>query len=262
MKPMLVAENLRLNLSGREIFNIEHLTLDKGEVVALIGPNGAGKTSLLLTLALLQTPTEGTLLLDGQAAQNGNLLALRRRIALVFQEALLLDTTVRRNIMVALRIRGVSRHEASHRTEKWLKQFGIAHLAHRQARQLSGGEAQRTSLARAFAVEPEVLLLDEPFASLDYPTRKALLNELGELLKDMNMTTLFVTHDYTEIPCLARKVLVLHEGRILKSGTVHEIFGDWIMDRKTLAPWESDRDSCLKSVQPVSLVRPYPTEDN
>lgn len=239
MKPMLSAENLKLNLAGREIFSIDHLALEKGEVVALIGPNGAGKTSLLLTLALLHPPSQGTIRLEGQSAQDANLLALRRRIALVFQEALLLDTTVKKNITVALRIRGISRKEASLRADRWLEKFGIAHLANRRARELSGGEAQRTSLARAFAMEPEILFLDEPFASLDYPTRKALLNELGRLLKDMNMTTLFVTHDYTEIPFLARKVLVLHEGRIVKSGLIQDVFGEWIMQEKTLVPWES-----------------------
>jgi tungstate transport system ATP-binding protein len=160
-------------------------------------------------------------------------------MALVFQEALLFDTTVHRNIMIALRIRGITGKEASSRTEEWLDKFGILHLARRPARRLSGGEAQRASLARAFALKPEVLFLDEPFSALDYPTRKALLNEMGQLLQDMNMTTLFVTHDYTEIPYLASNVSVLFDGKIKKSGAVFEIFGEEIFEKGYLTPWEN-----------------------
>lgn len=238
MSPMIEAENLRLKLSGRDILAIGSVSLQRREVLALVGPNGSGKSSLLLTLALLQRPTEGRVIFDGIPAENGNLLKLRRRMAVVFQDALLLDTTVRANLAIPLRIRGFSRKEVAARTERWLRRFGIEHLARRPARDLSGGEAQRTSLARAFALEPEVLFLDEPFASLDYPTRKALLGDLGRILRDMNMTTLFVTHDYTEIPHLARQVAVLYEGRIIKSGPVREVFGDELLDRRVQVPWE------------------------
>jgi tungstate transport system ATP-binding protein len=238
MIPTLAAENLRLNRAGQEIFHIENLALHKGEVLALVGPNGAGKTSLLLTLALLQLPTSGNLAYNGVAAGNGNLLALRRRSAVVFQDALLLDTTVSRNVMIPLRIRGVPKDEAAERAKRWLDRFGIAHLATRKARRLSGGEAQRTSLARAFALEPEFLFLDEPLGALDYPTRKALLNELGQILRDMKMTTLFVTHDFTEIPYLASMVAVLYEGRIVKYGTVSEVFGEDLLESKVWTPWE------------------------
>lgn len=239
MSPLIAAESLRLSFSGREVFAIESFTLQRGQVLALVGPNGAGKSSLLLTLALLQQPTEGRISFDGTPAGNSNLLKLRRRMAVVFQEALLLDTTVRANITIPLRIRGFSRRDIAARADRWLWRFGIEHLARRPARTLSGGEAQRTSLARAFALEPEALFLDEPFASLDYPTRKALLGDLGPILQDMNMTTLFVTHDYTEIPYLAREVAVLFEGRIIKSGPVREVFGDELLDRRVFVPWET-----------------------
>ncbi len=105
--------------------------------------------------------------------------SLRRRMAVVFQDALLLDTTVFRNLTIPLRIRGVTARKQQSARRNGSNRFGIAHLADRKARQLSGGEAQRTSLARAFALEPEFLFLDEPLGALDYPTRKALLGELG-----------------------------------------------------------------------------------
>jgi tungstate transport system ATP-binding protein len=238
MTPSLVAENLALSRVGKEIFHIEKLTLHQGEVLALVGPNGAGKTSLLLTLALLQTPTAGAITFNGVAAMNGNVLSLRRRMAVVFQEALLLDSTVLRNVMIPLRIRGVPKDEAAERADKWLNRFGIAHLASQKARHLSGGEAQRTSLARAFALEPEFLFLDEPLGAVDYPTRMALLIELGQILKNTNMTTLFVTHDFTEIPYLASTVAVLFEGRLVKYGTVREVFGEELLESKIWTPWE------------------------
>jgi tungstate transport system ATP-binding protein len=238
LKSLLVATNLRRMNSTKEIFNIESFRLDRGETLALVGPNGAGKTTLLLTLALLQQPTSGIIELDGVAASPNNLLALRRRMAVVFQDSLLLDMSVRTNLTTALWIRGIPRKEALARTEKWLDVFGVAHLATRQARSLSGGEAQRTSLARAFALQPDLLFLDEPFAALDYPTRNALLKDLGQILKKMNMTTLFVTHDYTEIPFLADRTAVIYEGRILKCGSNLEIFGEEFFERKSWIPWE------------------------
>ena len=239
MTPILEARELRLAFSGREILNINHFGLKNGAVLALIGPNGSGKSSLLKALALIDPPTTGAIYFKGnQVYPNGDMLITRRRMALVFQEALLFDTSVYRNIMIALGIRGVRGKEASERAEKWLDRFGILHLARRSARKLSGGEAQRANLARAFALEPEVLFLDEPFSALDYPTRKTLLNEMGQLLKDMNMTTLFVTHDYTEIPYLSSDVCVLFDGKIKKSGTVQEIFGDEMFEKRLLAPWE------------------------
>jgi tungstate transport system ATP-binding protein len=238
VRPMLQAKDLYLAIKTREIFRVHDLTLNKGEVLAMVGPNGAGKSSLLLTLALLQPPTGGTLILDGQTASKRNLLELRRRMALVFQESLLLDTSVERNIRLPLRIRGINSREAARRTGEWLHRFGIADLAHRAARQLSGGEAQRTSLARAFAMEPEILFLDEPFSALAYPTRSALLVEVGQILKDTGCTTLFVTHDYSEIPYLAENTVVLYEGQIIKRGLVAEIFGPEIFQKKMWAPWE------------------------
>jgi tungstate transport system ATP-binding protein len=234
---LLEARDLSLSLSGREIFSIERLTLEEGETLAIIGPNGAGKSSLLNTLALLQAPTRGKILIDGEVAANGNTLAMRRRMAVVFQDAMLLDFSVEQNLTLALRIRGISRKEAAIRAEHWLTRFGVVHLARQAARSLSGGEAQRTSLARAFALEPEILMLDEPFGALDYPTRKTLVQDLAGIMKEMNTTTLFVTHDFGEIPLLASRVAVLHNGKIIQDGSIQEVFGDCVNLTFRL-PWE------------------------
>ena len=236
--PALAVKDLRLVRGGKQILSIDELTIDRGEVLAVVGPNGAGKTSLLQTLAMLQPPSSGSITLGGELVNKRNLPAFRRRTASVFQEALLLDMTVERNIAIGLRIRGVAAREAKSRARIWLERFGISHLAARSARHLSGGEAQRASLARAFALEPEILFLDEPFAALDYPTHKSLLSDMGRLLAQMSLTTLFVTHDYTEIPYLASRAAVLFDGSIIKSGPIRDVFGDELLDRKLRAPWE------------------------
>lgn len=239
MVPLLVAKNLQRTNSQRPIFSVEYFSIDRGETIALVGPNGAGKTTFLLTLALLHPAESGTIELDGVPAGPTNCLALRRRMAVVFQDSLLLDMSVLSNLTTALRIRKVPRKEALSRAGKWLDVFGIGRLANRQARALSGGEAQRTSLARAFALEPDLLFLDEPFAALDYPTRNSLLQELGRILKGMNTTALFVTHDYTEIPFLAERTAVMFDGRIVKVGSNQEIFGEDFLERKSWIPWAS-----------------------
>ncbi len=238
MRNALQVTNLRLIRQGKEILNIEEFCVETGETLAVVGPNGAGKSSLLAVLALLERPTSGRMELFGEAVENGNLLNLRRKMALVFQEPLLLDTTVLRNVTLPLRMRGIPKREAAARAEGWLERFGVSHLARRSILHLSGGEAQRTSLARAFALEPQILFLDEPFSALDYPTRKALLSELGPLLKEMRPTTIFVTHDYSEIPHLTENVAVLFEGKILRRGNVRDVFGREFLDRPMPVPWE------------------------
>jgi tungstate transport system ATP-binding protein len=237
-RPLLEARDLTLTLSGREIFSIERLALDRGETLAIVGPNGAGKSSLLNTLALLQAPSSGRVFIDGQAAANGNTIKLRRRMAVVFQDPMLLDFSVGQNVTLALRIRGIAKKEAAVRAEHWMRRFGVNHLAQQAARSLSGGEAQRTSLARAFALEPELLMLDEPFGALDYPTRKALLQELSAILEEMKTTTLFVTHEFSEIPHLTERVAVLHNGRIIRDGSFREVFGD-SLNLNLHLPWDS-----------------------
>jgi tungstate transport system ATP-binding protein len=238
MPMTLTASHLKLKRSGKVILDIDRLTLASGETLALVGPNGAGKSTLLQVLAFLIQPDTGTIELDGESISNGNRLAAMRRMALVFQEALLLDTTVQRNIEIPQRIRGVSRKDAQMRAAEWMHRLGIAHLARKQAGKLSGGEAQRTSIARALALQPRLLLMDEPFSALDYPTRKGLLIELGRILPETKITTLFVTHDFSEIPFLTRKVAVLFEGRIIREGDIREILGEAAVSLSTWAPWD------------------------
>lgn len=138
---------------------------------------------------------------------------------MVFQEPLLFDTTVYENVASGLKIRGVTKEDIQRMVMQQLDQFGIGHLSHRSARKISGGEAQRTSLARAFALQPEVLLLDEPFSSLDPPTRESLIEDLEDILRQTRTTTLFATHDRQEALRLSDRIAVMNGGKILQIGS-------------------------------------------
>ncbi len=224
--PVLALREVAVAYGGRTVLDVPGLVVREGEVLAIIGPNGAGKSTLLRVLGLLETPERGSVAFRGTVARSAaERLAVRRRMASVFQDPLLCDTTVAANARLALAFRGVGRAEAERRARPWLERLGIAHLADRPARTISGGEEQRTSLARAFAAEPEVLLLDEPFAALDPPTREALLDELTALLGEAATTAIFVTHDRAEALRLGHRVAVLLDGRLAQIGRPEEVFG-------------------------------------
>lgn len=222
--PVIAVEGLRVQRGGRTVLEIPSLAVGTGEVLAVIGPNGSGKSTLLQALALL-LPAHMTYRFDGRVAdvvREG--LALRRQMAVVFQRPLLADGLVYDNVALGLRLRKVPETEIRTRVAQALDLFAVAHLAGRRSWELSGGEAQRVSLARALAVNPRVLFLDEPFASLDVLTRSAILQDLRQVLRSQNISVFFVTHDFTEIPPLADRMAVLMEGRVVQSGPPGEIF--------------------------------------
>jgi len=195
-----------------------------GETIGIYGPNGAGKSTLLLALAGLLPLESGTIALAGQVlGRDLAPLAYHRRIAAVFQQPLLLRGTVAHNVELGLALRGINRKERRERALPVLEQLGIAHLADRSAGTLSGGEAQRASLARALVLKPEVLYLDEPFAALDQPTRRRLVHELAGLLKTQQNATVFVTHDLMEASILCDRCLILDAGAVLQEGAPDEI---------------------------------------
>jgi tungstate transport system ATP-binding protein len=222
--PKLSARGLAVERGGRVILDVPALDVGAGRVLAVIGPNGAGKSTLLQQLALLERPSRGEVLFEGQATRRRE-LALRRRMAVVFQEPLLLERPVLANVETGLALRGIGRGERRQRALRWLGRFGIEALVGRSSRTLSGGEAQRVSLARAFALEPEVLLLDEPFSALDQPTRAAIIDDLASVLAETRVTTVLVTHDHDEAARLGDAIAVLIGGRIRQTGAPSEVFG-------------------------------------
>lgn len=195
-----------------------------GETLAVLGPNGAGKSTLLEAAALLLPPRRGEVRVLGEApSDRRSRLRLRRRLGLALQDPHLLEGSVLDNVALPLRLRGEPAPRAREAARGWLERFGIAGLAQRPARSVSGGEARRASLARALACGPDVLLLDEPFSALDPPTRDALLRDFQRALAPRTAVVL-VTHDRTEALALARRVAVIEAGRVLQVGPAQEVF--------------------------------------
>ncbi|MGZ3537346.1 MAG: ABC transporter ATP-binding protein [Thermodesulfobacteriota bacterium] len=222
--PILEAKDIQVIRGGTLLLDISSFLMHEGEILSLIGPNGAGKTTLLQTLSYLLKPFQGELFFRGKkVGRNHSILEYRRKLAMVFQEPLLFDTTVFGNVASGLRIRGMKKDEIYNRVMEQLERFGIRHLHDRSARTLSGGEAQRTSLARAFALQPEILLLDEPLSSLDPPTRDALIEDLEHILQRTKTTAMFATHDRMEALRLSSRIAVMNGGRILQTGFPEEV---------------------------------------
>lgn len=215
MTRILEARDLKVIRGGSVLIDVSELTIIEGETLSLIGPNGAGKTTLLQALSYLTKPSAGQILFRGEPVGTfHSALDYRRKLAMVFQEPLLFDTTVEGNVIAGLKIRGMAGSEARKIAEKQLERFGIAHLRDRSAKTLSGGEAQRASLARAFAISPEILFLDEPFAALDPPTRESVVTDLEKVLAETKTTSIMATHDRNEALRLSDRIAVMGDGRI------------------------------------------------
>jgi len=205
------------------------LDIQPGELVALLGPSGSGKTTLLRILAGLDAPTSGRVLFDGDDALK--LTVQQRNVGLVFQSyALFRHLTVLDNIGFGLRVRPrsrrPSRNEIKRRALELLDLVQLNGLEKRFPAQLSGGQRQRVAFARALAIEPRVLLLDEPFGALDAKVRRELRRWLLEIHNKTGHTTVFVTHDQEEALELADRVVVMSEGKIAQIGTPDEIYDE------------------------------------
>lgn len=225
-KPNLIfsAQNLICQRGDQIVLRVKEFCVPHGKTVAVIGPNGAGKSTLLQAAAQLLKPVSGEMQFLGESVQTKKPLTLRRKIALVMQDPLLVNSTVFDNVAMGLRFRQIDRREINNRVDQWLQRLEIAHLSKRRAAQLSGGEAQRVSLARAFVLEPDLLLLDEPFGALDAQTRTSLLETYHTLAAEMSLSAVFVTHDLDEALFVGDQVAVILDGELRQQGTADEIF--------------------------------------
>jgi ABC-type sulfate/molybdate transport systems ATPase subunit len=199
------------------VLAIDDLELQAGERLAVLGPNGAGKTTLLRLLAGLDAPTAGSVEIDGVPVHDAG-LEVKRRIGYATQRPGLLSTSVIRNVELPLRWRGMDRAARRETALAALQRLNVARLADRKAVSLSGGEAQRVSLARALALDPRLLLLDEPAAGLDPATRRTFFDDLEPALAERTTTVVHVTHRAEEALRLADRVAVLAEGAIRQLG--------------------------------------------
>ena len=218
MGAVLSLRNLRQRRGGREVLRVDELDIAASERLAVLGPNGAGKTTLLRLLAAIDMPASGTVLVDGVPTTPGA-VELRRRVAYAAQRPGLLTTSVRRNVELPLRWRRVGRAERREAAGAALERLGVAHLAERPAAALSAGEAQRVNLARALALDPAVLLLDEPAAALDAESRAAFLADVERALDTRGPTVVHVSHRPEEALRMAGRVAVLVDGAIRQLAT-------------------------------------------
>jgi glycine betaine/proline transport system ATP-binding protein len=205
--------------------------VEEGETFVVMGLSGSGKSTLVRILNRLIPATSGSLSIDGQdllAADEATLRDIRlRKIAMVFQHfALFPHRTVQENTEYGLKIQGVAAGERQERARKALEQVGLDAWADRRPDNLSGGMQQRVGLARALAVDPEVLLMDEPFSALDPLIRREMQNELLELQRTLKKTIIFITHDLHEALTLGDKIAIMKEGRFVQVGTAEDIVGD------------------------------------
>lgn len=206
-------------------------SVERGEVVALVGPNGAGKTTLLRILAGLERISSGRLVVAGvvvdQRDPEIHVDPANRPVGMLFQNrALFSGMSVADNVAFGLRSRGESRATAKASAMRWLERMGLDGLGDVRPGRLSGGEAQRVALARALAVDPRVLLLDEPLTAVDAGARPPLRDLLRRHLAELDGACVIVSHDPADIRAIAHRVLVIENGRIVQSGTTDEVLGN------------------------------------
>jgi len=227
MNNILTVQNLIVRRGEVTVLDIGELNVTESRILALIGPNGAGKSTLLLTMAGLLKPSQGQIHYRGMPVDSSaSRSSMRRSVCVVFQEPLLLNTSVYKNVALGLKFRHLTDNEIKKSVEESLAYFGISSLATRSAKTLSGGEAKRVSLARAFALKPELILLDEAFNSLDPPTREVLIDDLRHILEETKITAVLALHDREETLRLAQDVTVMADGKIIQSGTTAQIFNE------------------------------------
>ena len=199
------------------------LSIPTGQLTALLGPSGGGKTTLLRIIAGLETADSGSVVIEG--ADTTGVPVQKRNVGFVFQHyAAFKHLSVRRNVSFGLEIRKRPKAEVEAKVDELLRLVHLEQFADRRPTQLSGGQRQRMALARALAIEPSVLLLDEPFGALDAKVRKELRDWLRRLHDEMHVTTVFVTHDQEEALEVADSIVVINDGRIEQVGTPDDLY--------------------------------------
>lgn len=215
MNTLYALEGISQRYHGRTVLDIARLHLEPGRIYALTGPNGAGKSTLLRLLAFLEAPAAGTMLFQGEPVRftaRRSLLTLRRRVVLVDQHPVAFSTTVAKNIEFGLKIRKIAKDARRAQIRAVLETVGLTQYSQGPATDLSGGETQRLALARALAIQPEVLLCDEPTANVDVANQDIILRVLAELNRKHGISILFTTHDPKQAATLAHQRLHLEQG--------------------------------------------------
>ncbi|PSQ55916.1 choline transporter [Halobacteriales archaeon SW_8_68_21] len=221
MPPKLATEGLSFAVDGDRIVDGVDLAVSAGETLTIVGPSGAGKSTVLRLLCRLDEPTDGTVSLDGTDYRRLDPPELRARVGMVPQAPALRDGTVRENVVIGPRLRGETVEPG--RVEDLLARVDLDGYADRETADLSGGEAQRVAIARTLVMNPEVLLLDEPTASLDPAARTEIEGLLADLLAASEMTVVLVTHDQAQVDRIADRVVRLADGEVSDRGHPEEV---------------------------------------
>jgi len=228
---MISLNMVKKSYGSKEVLKEVTLEVRKRELLCLVGPNGSGKTTTLNVIAGLSPPDEGTVLIndvlmDGRTGKRlVHVNSSERKIGYVFQEyALFPHMTVHENISYGLKARHIEKHEIKERTQRLLEFVGLLDHSEHYPHQLSGGQKQKTALARALAIEPEILLLDEPLSALDLRTRESLRVELKRIMRALEVTSIYVTHELAEAYEVSDRIAVMGPGRIEQTGSRDEVF--------------------------------------
>ena len=219
----LKINNVFKSYDQKKVLNNISLDIEEGEFLCLLGPSGCGKTTLLRIIAGLEDVNSGTIILQDKDITN--LEPSKRGFGIVFQSyALFPNMTAYNNIAFPLKERKVSKEKIDNKVKEVLETVGLTNEAHKYPKALSGGQQQRIAIARALALEPKFLLLDEPMSALDAKVRHKLRMDIKRLQKELNITTIMVTHDQEEALCLADKMVVMNRGEIIQVGTPKEVY--------------------------------------
>ena len=219
----VVLKNINKNFGDYKASDNVNFGVEKGKLIGLLGPSGSGKTTILRMIAGLETPDSGDIIIDG--VRVNDLAASKRGIGFVFQNyALFRYMTVYDNIAFGLRVQKADKKKIDERVRELIKLIGLEGLEKRYPSQLSGGQRQRVAFARALAPNPQLLLLDEPFAAIDAKVRKELRSWLREMIEKLGVTSIFVTHDQDEAIEVADEIIITNKGRIEQTGTPIEIY--------------------------------------
>lgn len=221
-KMKLEIKDLNVELNKNRILDGVSLSVKEGEFISLLGPSGCGKSTLLKTIAGLIPVASGSVSLDGEVINN--VPAYKRNTVIVFQEMRLFpNMTVAENVAYPLKIQGMDKASRLRRAEELLGYVKLEGYGGRKISRISGGQQQRVALARALAAEPKIILLDEPFSSLDENLREDMRQLVRDLHSKFNMTTIMVTHDRQEALSMADRVAIMFDGKISQTGTPEEI---------------------------------------
>ena len=198
----------------REVLSIDHLELEPGLIYGLLGPNGSGKTTLMKILAFLDEPSSGTLFFQGRDITGDDRQRLRSQVVWSPQFPVMFTGSLRYNVEFPMKLKGFDSASRRRRSDELLDQVGLSDLAEAPAHRLSGGEAQRASLARALATEAKVLLLDEPTANVDAASRQGLVTLIEDLWRERDLSIIITTHDHSLEAELCRRRIHLHDGKL------------------------------------------------